>query len=191
MICSPLTLLQCCPTGDGAAALVLASNDWAKKSSGKPIRLAAVVLRSGTRLGSRDMTSSDLTRRTSTAAYELAGVGPRDIDVCELHDCFTAAELFHYENLGFCPKGEGGRFIDEGRSGIEGDVAVNPSGGLLAKGHSLGATGIAQMAEIFGQLRGEAGKRQRKDARVGMTHTMGGAATGIDGASCAVSILMK
>jgi len=107
-------------------------------------------------------------------AYERAGIGPQDIDVAEVHDCFTPAEIVHYEDLGFCVKGEGGRFIAEGHSQIGGKVAVNTSGGLLSKGHPLGATGIAQIAEIVWQLRQQAGERQVAGARIGLTHCAGG-----------------
>jgi acetyl-CoA acetyltransferase len=122
----------------------------------------------------------EINTRASAAAYDLAGVEPSAVDVCELHDCFAIAEIVHYENLRFCERGEGGRFIDEGMSAIGGQVAVNPSGGLLAKGHPLGATGVAQVFEIVTQLRGEAGERQVRDARIGLTHCQGfGGATGI------------
>jgi acetyl-CoA acetyltransferase len=130
-----------------------------------------------------------LSTRVGKEAYEKAGIGPEDVDVCELHDPFAINEIWHYENLGFCQRGEGGRFIEEGRSEIGGDIAVSPSGGLLSKGHPLGATGVAQVAEIFWQLRGEAGKRQVPDPKVGVAHTMGGPVTSIDAGACSMQIL--
>jgi benzoylsuccinyl-CoA thiolase BbsB subunit len=127
--------------------------------------------------------------RAAGLAYAQAGLGPSDIDVCEMHDPFTIAELMHYEDLGFCSPGEGGRFAAEGRGAIGGEVAVSPSGGLLAKGHPLGATGVAQVAELFWQLRGEAGGYQVPGARVGLAHTVGGGVTKLEAAACGIHIL--
>jgi benzoylsuccinyl-CoA thiolase BbsB subunit len=189
MIADPLTLLQCCPAGDGAAAVVLASSRLAKKYSNRPIKVAASVLTSGLPYDAKSSwSSSDASIRAAQEAYKQAGIGPEDIDVCELHDCFSIAEIMHYENLGFCKKGEGGSFVEKGKSEIGGKVAVNPSGGLLSKGHPLGATGIAQVVEIVWQLRGKAGRRQVHEARIGMTHTMGGPIPEIEVGSCAVHI---
>jgi len=111
--------------------------------------------------------------------------------VIELHDCFTIAEIFHYENLGLCEKGEGGRLIEEGRTELGGGIPVNPSGGLLAKGHPLGATGVAQIVEVVWQLRGEAGKRQIPDAKVALTHCIGGVIDGLDLGACTIHILKR
>lgn len=193
MICDPLTLLQCTPIGDGAAAAVLVSEEVANPLMGPRIRVgASVLLSGGVRVGNEwDITMSDVATKAARQAYEQAGLGPKEVDVCELHDCFTAAELVHYENLGFCGRGEGGRFIQEGRSGMNGDLAVNPSGGLLAKGHPLGATGVAQVCEVTWQLRGQAGPRQVENARVGMTHTMGGAVSGAETGACSIHILVR
>lgn len=192
MISDPLTLLQCCPTGDGAAAAVLCSKDIARRSSSRPIRVAASVLTSGTyESGFRDLTENDQTIRASLEAYEISGYGPKDLDVIELHDCFTIAELYHYENLGLCARGEGGRMIDEGETQIGGKIPVNPSGGLLAKGHPLGATGIAQVTELVWQLRGEAGSRQVADPHVALAHCLGGVVDNLDLGSCTVHILVK
>jgi acetyl-CoA acetyltransferase len=181
-IADPLTLLMCCPTGSGSAAAILCSEDVARQAKGRAIRILASTL-----LSEKANTTGDalhgvveINTRAAGTAYELAGVKPEDIEVCELHDCFAIAEIVHYENLGFCERGEGGRFIDEGMSALGGQVTVNPSGGLLAKGHPLGATGVAQVFEIVTQLRGEAGERQVRDARLGLTHCQGfGGATGI------------
>jgi acetyl-CoA acetyltransferase len=120
----------------------------------------------------------------------MAGIGPDDVSVAEVHDAFAPAELIYYEELGFCVEGEGGAYIDLGRSAIGGDgVAVNPSGGLLSRGHPFGATGLAQIAELTWQLRGRAGGRQVEDARVGLAHTMGGTIFELEANACAVHIL--
>ncbi|MCJ7594877.1 MAG: hypothetical protein MUO52_08925 [Desulfobacterales bacterium] len=156
----------------------------------KPIKIAASVLTSGSYdEGWRDLTTNDQTKRAARKAYEMAGLGPDDLDLVELHDCFTIAELFHYENLGLCPKGEGGRLIDAGETELTGRIPVNPSGGLLAKGHPLGATGVAQIVEIVWQLRGQAGKRQIPEASVGLAHCVGGVVDGLDLGACTVHIL--
>jgi acetyl-CoA acetyltransferase len=126
-----------------------------------------------------------VTRLAAKAAYEDAGVGPDDIDLIELHDCFATAELVHYENLGICADGEAGRLIDEGETALGGRIPVNVSGGLLSKGHPLGATGIANVYEITTQLRGEAGARQVEGARLGLTHVVG------MGSACAIHVLEK
>jgi acetyl-CoA acetyltransferase len=192
MVADPLTILHCCPTGDGAAAAIICSGDAVKKCRSKPIEIAASVLKSGTYDGGwRDLTTNQQTIRAAQEAYEISGIGPKDLDVIELHDCFSIAELFHYENLGICGKGEGGRLIEEGHTELSGRIPVNPSGGLLAKGHPLGATGVAQIVEIVWQLRGEAGKRQVPDARVGLAHCVGGVVDGLDLGACTVHILKR
>jgi len=192
MICDPLTLYQCCPTGDGASAAVLCARELANKFSAKVVTVAASVLTSGkSSLEPHDVTVSDLTRRTAKQSYEMAGIGPEDLDVLEVHDAFTIGEILHYENLGLCQPGEGARMIAEKRTWIGGDKPVNPSGGLLSKGHPLGATGIAQVAEIVWQLRGQAGSRQVAGAKVGLTHCTGGGIAGIDGAACSIHILRR
>ena len=181
-IADPLTLLMCCPTGSGSAAALLCSEDVARQAEGEAIRILASTLLSEAANTTGDALHGvvEINTRAAGTAYGLAGVEPEDVDVCELHDCFAIAEIVHYENLGFCARGEGGRFIDEGMSAIGGQVAVNPSGGLLAKGHPLGATGVAQVFEIVTQLRGAAGERQVRDARIGLTHCQGfGGATGV------------
>ncbi|MFC1824775.1 thiolase family protein [Thermodesulfobacteriota bacterium] len=188
IVCDPVHLFECCPTSDGAAAVVLCSERVVKKYCSNPVELAASVVKSGYIKPRQDMSMSELSTRAASEAYEEAGIGPEDVDVAELHDPFTIMEIMHYENLGFCERGEGGKYIDEGRSEIGGDVAVNPSGGLQSKGHPLGATGVAQVAEIFWQLREEADKRQVPGAKVGIAHTMGGAVSGADGA-CSMQVL--
>jgi acetyl-CoA acyltransferase len=169
----PLNVLDCCPISDGAAAVVLCGADVAKRFTGTPVRMRAAAQKSGTYKDDMDL-NADTTRRAAKEAYEMAGLGPEDIDLAEVHDCFTFAEIQHYEDLGFCKHGEGGRFVEEGHANIGGKVAVNSSGGLLAKGHPLGATGPGQVNEVVEQLRGKCGKRQVAGARIGMTHNGGG-----------------
>lgn len=192
MIAEPLTRLSCCPVSDGAAAVILVSEKVARRYTAKPIEVRAAVLASGIRngVGMAD-DHSEMTIRAARRAYEQAGISPTDIDLCELHDPFTIAELVHYEDLGFCAPGQGGRCVDEGRFEIGGAVAVSPSGGLLARGHPLGATGVAQIAEMFWQLRGEASDRQVPNARVGLAHTVGGGVTGIEAGAASVHILVR
>jgi len=192
MICDPITLLQCCPNSDGAAAAILCSGSLARRYTSHPITIAASVLQSGDFLyAQEDFTFSDLTVKVANKAYEMAGIGPDDIDLCELHDAFAINELLHCEELGFCSKGEGCNLIDKGETEIGGRIPVNTSGGLLAKGHPLGATGLAQIAEIVWQLRGEAGQRQVKTPRVGLAHLVGGSVTDIENGACTVHIIKK
>jgi acetyl-CoA acetyltransferase len=174
MIAAPLTLLSCCPTTDGASAAVLCSRVVARRYTTKPVSVSASSLTSGGYEMGGDITTAEIDVRAARAAYEAAGVGPMDIDVAEVHDAFTIAEVMHYEDLGFCPKGSGGKFVASGEAGPDGVVTVNPSGGLLSRGHPLGATGLAQVVEIARQLKGRAGDRQRDGARVGLTHCVGG-----------------
>jgi benzoylsuccinyl-CoA thiolase BbsB subunit len=189
-IADPLTRLSCCPNSDGAAAVILASEKVARRYTDAPVKIAASVLVSGVRTpyGIVD-DKSEMSIRAARKAYEIAGVGPDEVDVCEMHDPFTIAEIIHYEDLSFCKPGEGGRFVAEGRSAIGGEVAVSPSGGLLAKGHPLGATGVAQVAELFWQLRGEAGGYQVPGAKVGLAHTVGGGVSKLEAGACGVHIL--
>jgi acetyl-CoA acetyltransferase len=192
MIADPLTLLHCCPSGDGAAAVVVAATEAARRFRGKPVKVRASVLQSGLfKNDFRDMTKSDLSYRAAAAAYEMAGLGPDDIEVAEVHDAFTIAELMYYEALGFCAPGEGGRLIDEGATEMGGRIPVNASGGLLSKGHPVGATGVAQIVEIVNQLRGNCGRRQIAKARVGLTHCTGGGVAGFDHIACTVHIFER
>jgi len=191
LIADPLTRLSCCPVSDGAAAVMIAAPAFVKRVGAKGVRVQSCVLVSGerTRYGIVD-DRSEMSVRASRLAYEKAGLGPQDIDLCEMHDPFTIAELIHYEDLGFCAPGEGGRYIESGKSAIGGDgVAVSPSGGLMSKGHPLGATGVAQIAEIFWQLRGEAGERQVPGAKIGLAHTVGGGVTKLESGACGITIL--
>jgi len=190
MIADPLTLQMCCPTGDGASAAVLTTQKRAA-ARGKPVRVAASVLQSGLyKTGFRDMASSELTQRTSKLAYESAGVGPEDVDLAEIHDAFTIAEMMYYEALGFCGKGGALGMVERGDTSLGGVKPVNPSGGLLCRGHPVGATGVAQICEAVWQLRGEAGKHQVEGAKVALTHCTGGGISGLDHGACAVHILM-
>jgi benzoylsuccinyl-CoA thiolase BbsB subunit len=191
-ICEPITLLQCCPSTDGAAAAVLVSSDLAKKYTNQPVMIVASVLKSGDySFRWEDMTFSDMTYKCANEAYEMAGLGPEDIDVCELHDAFAVNELQHYVELGFCKRGEEARLIEDGITEIGGKLPVNSSGGLLSKGHPISASGIAQVAEIVWQLRGQAGKRQVADAKVGLAHVAGGEVAGLESGAVAVHILRK
>src|SRR3972149_5530681 len=158
MIADPLTLVMCCPTGDGAAASVLQSGLY--------------------KTGFRDMASSELTRRTSKLAYESAGIGPEDIDLAEIHDAFTIAEMMYYEALGFCGKGGALGMVERGDTSLGGAKPVNPSGGLLCRGHPVGATGVAQVCEAAWQLRRPAGPRQIPLAEVALTQCPAGRVTG-------------
>lgn len=192
MISEPITMLQCCPNTDGAAAAVLCASELAEKYCPKPVHIAASVLGSGDfQWRQKDITFSELTSKTAQKAYEIAGLGPDDIDVCELHDAFAVNELMHYEELGFCSPGDGGKLLESGATSQDGRIPVNMSGGLLSKGHPLGASGVAQLAEIVWQLRGEAGENQVKGAKVGLAHILGGAVSGLEAGACTVNILRK
>jgi acetyl-CoA acetyltransferase len=183
MISYPNTKLMCSVNVDGSAAAVLASEKKARELGMKrAVRVKASVLTSD-RFTQRDLTMPDVntcTREAAKKAYEMAGVGPDDINLIELHDCFATAEILHYENLGLCKDGEAGRLIDTGETAHGGRIPVNVSGGLLSKGHPLGATGVANIYEVSTHLRGEAGDRQVEGARIGLTHVIGlGSACGI------------
>lgn len=188
MISDPLTLFMCCGRGDGAAAVVLMDVDTARRYGVKHVRVAANVLTSGSYPDDRDFVTFDGDVRAAQQAYEMAGIGPEDLDLAEIHDSFAPAEIKHYEDLGFCPRGDGGKFIEEGRSDLGGDIVVNTSGGLLSKGHVIGATGISQIGELVKQLRGSAGDRQVEGARVGLQHNSGGYAH-TEFCACAINIL--
>ena len=185
MVAHPLRLYDCCGTTDGAACVILAAKDVARTYTDAPVW----VLGSGAasdHLAVHDresMTRLDATVRAAHAAMRGANLTAKDVDLAEVHDCFTIAEVLAVEDLGFAKKGEGGRLAAEGTTQRDGDLPVNPSGGLKAKGHPLGATGAAQVHEIFLQLRGQAGERQVAHPTVGLTHNVGGS-----GAACAVHL---
>jgi acetyl-CoA acetyltransferase len=193
MISYPNTKLMCSVNVDGSAAAVLASESAAKRLGlmDRAVRVRASEMSSNP-FEERQLAMPDFSAATRLAAknaYETAGLGPDDIDLVELHDCFATAEIVHYENLGLCADGEAGRLIDSGETALGGRVPVNVSGGLLSKGHPLGATGIANIYEICTHLRGEAGDRQVEGARIGLTHVVGGG-PGM-GTACAIHILEK
>lgn len=185
----PNTLLMCCPTGDGAAAAVVVSEErlrsLPKEQQQRAIKISASVLTSDPYVESGQVQSdvNTLTRNAADAAYETAGVSPQDLDLVELHDCFATAELIHYDNLRLCEEGGAGDFIDSGAPMRDGTTPVNVSGGLISKGHPIGATGIANVYEVATHLRGEAGDRQIEGAKVGLTHVIG------LGSSCGLHIL--
>lgn len=191
-VAEPLTLLHCCPTGDGAAAVILADAGTARRLGERGVRVRASALLSGEfKNDFRDLTRSELSYRAAALAYEAAALGPEDVDVAEVHDAFTIGELMYYEALGFCRPGEGGRVIERGESEIGGRIPVNPSGGLLSRGHPLGATGVAQIVEIVDQLEERCGPRQVGGARIGLTHCTGGGVAGFDHIACTVHILER
>jgi len=189
MISYPNTKLMCSVNVDGSAAAIIASEAKAKELGlmDRAVKVRASVLSSDP-WQERDLVMPDVnscTRLAAKQAYEMAGLGAEDIDLVELHDCFATAEILHYENLGLCADGEAGRLIDDGDVALGGKTPVNVSGGLLSKGHPLGATGIANIYEVSTHLRGEAGKRQVEGARIGMTHVIG------LGSACGIHILEK
>jgi sterol carrier protein 2 len=180
MVFDPLTKLQCCPTSDGAGAAVLCSEDFVKKHNlqGQAVEIAGMAMTTDFR-SSFDSKScikligSDMTRKAAEQVYQQSGLGPENVDVIELHDCFSANELITYEGLGLAAEGKGGELIESGAVTYGGKWVVNPSGGLISKGHPLGATGLAQCAELNWQLRGKADKRQVEGAKVGLQHNLG------------------
>jgi len=186
----PLTLLQCCPTSDGAGAAILCSEAFAKRHGiTNPVTIVAQAMATDKMedfaLGPMGMIGVGMSRRAAQAVYDQAGIGPQDVQVIELHDCFSTNELITYESLGLCKEGEGGRLIDTDQVTYGGKWVVNPSGGLLSKGHPLGATGLAQCAELVWQLNGMAEKRQVDGARIGLQHNVG------LGGACVVTMYKK
>jgi acetyl-CoA acetyltransferase len=187
-IAEPLTLLQCCPAVvDGAAAVVLTTKP--RRGVAKPVRVLASVVQSGVfETGPVDMTEAEITARAALMAYEHAGITPQDLSLIELHDAFTISELLYYEALGLCGRGEAQHLLTSGATTLGGRIPVNPSGGLLAKGHPPGATGVAQIVEICEQLQQRAGKRQVEGARLGLSQVTGGGIWGVDHAACSIHI---
>jgi sterol carrier protein 2 len=180
MVWEPLTKLQCCPTSDGAGAAILASEEFVKKHglTGKAVEILGMAMTTDftstfDEKSSMKLVGYDMTKEAARRVFDQSGVGPEQVDVVELHDCFSANELITYEALGLCPEGKAGEFIDSGANTYGGKVVVNPSGGLISKGHPLGATGLAQCAELNWQLRGQADKRQVKDAKIALQHNLG------------------
>ncbi len=184
----PLTRPMCSPVGDGAAATILCSADFLKKiGAERPVKIRACVLASGR---DRGFDEEDLGTRLAKKAYEMAGVGPEDIDLAEVHDATAFGELLQTECMGFCPEGEGGRFAESGATKLGGKLPVNPSGGLESRGHPIGATGTAQLCELTWQLRGEADKRQVEGARLALAEN-GGGNIGVEEAAMVITILEK
>jgi sterol carrier protein 2 len=180
MVYDPLTKLQCCPTSDGSGAAILASEDFVKKHGlqKKAVEIVGMTMTtdyqsSFAEKSDMKLVGYDMTKNAARKVYEQSGFGPENVDVVELHDCFSANELITYEALGLCPEGKAGEFVDSGAQTYGGKVVVNPSGGLISKGHPLGATGLAQCAELNWQLRGEADKRQVKGAKLALQHNLG------------------
>lgn len=191
-VTDPFTLLHCCPTSDGAAAVILCASDVARRLGIDGVKIRASELSSGVfKTGFRDMTIPEISVRGAALAYEEAGIGPDDISVIELHDAFTIAELLYYEAFGLCKRGEAMALLESGETSLGGRCPVNPSGGLLSKGHPVGATGVAQIVEIIDQLRGRCGLRQVEGARIGLTHATGGGATGFDHGACTIHIFER
>jgi acetyl-CoA acetyltransferase len=189
MIAYPNTKFMCSINVDGSAAAVLCSEKKVRELGlmKRAVKVRASIMTSDP-WQERDLVMPDVnscTRLAAKQAYAMAGVGPDDINLIELHDCFATAEILHYENLGICKDGEAGKMIDTGAVALGGRIPVNVSGGLLSKGHPLGATGIANIYEVCTHLRGEAGKRQVQGARIGMTHVIG------LGSCCGIHILEK
>lgn len=179
----PLTLFECCPMSDGAACAILVGEELAKGLKKPPVWILASEQTSGDMEDDFDGLTLKSSVLAAKKAYGAAGLGPADISLAEVHDCFSIAEIQHYEELGFAPFHEGGRLLEEGETEIGGRIPVNPSGGLLGRGHPVGATGLAQVAEAVWQLRGEASGRQVKGASVALTHTMGNFTRGDAGAT--------
>jgi acetyl-CoA acetyltransferase len=193
MIAFPNTKLMCSVNVDGSAAAVLMGEEKVRRLGlmDRAVRVRASAMSSNP-FAERQMAMPDFsgaTRVAAKTAYEQAGIGPEEVDLVELHDCFATAELVHYENLGLCADGEAGRMIDDGETALGGRVPVNVSGGLLSKGHPLGATGIANIYEVATHLRGAAGARQVEGARIGLTHVVGGGPGA--GTACAIHVLEK
>lgn len=186
-IADPVTLLQMCPNADGAAAVIISSK---LPLNGPNVTISGSIVASGRfQQGFRDLTRPDISIEAAQKAYEMAGIGPDDVDVAEVHDAAAIAEIVYYEALGFCPTGEGLALLAGGNTMIGGRIPVNPSGGLLSRGHPLGATGVAQIVEIMWQLTGRATGHQVEGAKVGLAHCTGGGIWGVDNGACSVHIL--
>ena len=182
----PLTRAMCAPIGDGSAAAIICSERFLKKQPrNRAVLIRASVMKSGSRQG-----QPDISERAAHAAYEMAGLGPQDIDVAEVHDATAFGELYQYEKMGFCPEGEGGPFAESGATAIHGKIPVNTSGGLMSRGHPIGASGLAMTYELVTQLRSEAKKRQVDNPRIAMAEN-GGGTLGIGEAAMAIHILEK
>jgi acetyl-CoA acetyltransferase len=186
MVCDPLTVPHCCPIGDGASAAIVVSEKKARELGLSPmVTVEASVFRSPTSAGGTTSQDSDTTARTAREAYEQAGMGPEDISLAQVHDAFTVEEVDYCEAMGFCPEGEGERWVEAGELGIGGRIPFSTDGGLLSRGHPNGPTGLAQIWETTQQLRGQSGERQVAGATAGLTHMVG------VGGVCVVHILKR
>lgn len=187
----PLTRSMCAPIGDGAAAVILCSEDYLQglpqKVQDRAVKVLASAITSGKH---RPIAEPGLSKYAADKAYKIAGIGPQDIDVAEVHDATSFCEIYQVEMLGFCPIGEGGNFVESGATMLNGSIPVNTSGGLVSKGHPIGSTGLSMIDEIVTQLRGEAGARQVKNAEIGLTEN-GGGVISVEEMACAVNILRK
>jgi len=185
----PMYLYDCCPISDGASCVLLVGEEIVKDFTDNPLHVVGIGQGSGKDLHAKeDLTYFEATRYAAQEAYELSGLKPEDIQIAEVHDCFSIAEIIHIEDLGFFQPGEGYKAVEEGLTRLDGPKPINTSGGLKCKGHPVGATGTGQMVEIWKQLRGEAGERQVpiKDLRIGATHSLGGT-----GGTCTLTILER
>jgi len=188
VVASPLKLYDCCPFSDGASAVILCNEKFAKQHTKNYIRVIGSG-RGGSPAalqGRNHITTIPSTKIAAEAAYKMAGIKPKDVDFAEVHDCFTIAEIVDSEDLGFFEKGKAVEAVREGKTRLNGEISINPSGGLKSKGHPIGATGVGQVVEVFDQLTGKAGERTVKDAKIGLTHNFGAT-----GASCAVHIFQS
>ena len=190
MIADPITMLQCCPGTEGAAAIILCSRAFARRHTTRLIHIVASVLLAGDGLvEGKNLTSISFGYQAARQAYELAGVGPYDLDVVEVHDGFAGEEILHYEDLELCPRGQGIALLRSGATSLGGRIPVNPSGGLLALGHSPSASGVRNICEVALHLRDEAGERQTPNAMVGLAQMFGGSAAGSKAGTAAIHIL--
>lgn len=194
VVASPLTLQQCCGIADGAGAVVLCSEDMVRKLGiDNPIKIVGTVVRSGPYHNRpRDITGDDVTEAASQQLYEETGIGPREVDIVELHDAFTIAELLYYECLGLCGKGEGLKFLRDGKATHGGQCVVSPRGGMLSYGHPIGASGTAQIAACVKQMRNQcSGYQVDPVPRVAVTHVTGGGLSGTEHAACTMHMLLR
>ena len=189
MVAWPLQVFDCCPISDGASCVLLVGEEIARNFTDNPIYVIGMGQGSGRALHTKeDLTYFEANRYAAKEAYELSGIKPEDIQFAEVHDCFSIAEIIHIEDIGFFKPGEGYKAVSEGQTRLDGPKPINTSGGLKCKGHPVGATGTAQMVEVFKQLRGAAGERQipNKNLRIGATHNLGGT-----GGTCTLSIFER
>jgi acetyl-CoA acetyltransferase len=186
-IAGPLTLLQCCAPASGAAAVVLVGGKAARSAASQAVRVRACSLSSRMQWGQREDLSIFLaTNRAAKAAYDYSGIAPQDLNVVELHDAFSVGELLHYEGLLLCARGEAANLVRSKATAVGGSIPVNPSGGLLARGHPVGATGVAQIVELVKQLRGSAEHHQVPDTKVGLAQSQGGTGGGAGAATVTI-----